>query len=272
MNVVIANFVLLSMSVGQVTGQEFSVSPDMTIQQRIASIENELSMCKEGRCDPHYLTALRLLCEMRDVPRRQFLHQLVYFASRSEHVERQVLLSLAMSHVNISRDDIIEGITPFLSATNPGEKAIAGQLLLELESSNGLNEPDLTQYADYLRTREGSPDLTLVNYMYDRSPSNAMLALRQVWLVGGEPRLPLIAHEINSYSWKRHNRYPDAARAVQTTVSAYLKELSGSDKWWIRLYVAAVLERESSLREAAVITRLASDESKIVRERIRRIK
>jgi len=80
-------------------------------------------------------------------------------------------------------------------------------------------------------------------------------------------RLQLAHHTIGDSLFRRRYGFPEP-EGLNATVASLLRDLSGHEKWWVRLYVAEVLRLQAPVREAAVVESLSADPHPLVRQAI----
>jgi hypothetical protein len=142
-------------------------------------------------------------------------------------------------------------------------------------------EPDFQYYAAYLwRNRERPMPLLLIGYMFRTSPTKALQAMlsgetgfgyppRPAHIVephAAEHRRLLLADQIlNDVVWHWEFKFEVAPEQLGKA-KQLLQELSKHDKWWVRLYVAEIVQQHSDFQLADVLERLKSDDHELVRK------
>jgi hypothetical protein len=72
-------------------------------------------------------------------------------------------------------------------------------------------------------------------------------------------------HQISDVIWHERHRFDIDATRLSNAKKA-LQQLSVHEKWWVRLYVAGVLQNHHTLRDEVVLRKLQNDENDVVRQ------
>ena len=112
--------------------------------------------------------------------------------------------------------------------------------------------PNFDAFSTYVAQNKEQPPRKLVEFMYSLNPQAAVLSMARVY--GNKT----IENEI--------------ADQVKGDPKAVIKTFANRPEWWTRLYVAAMMEKNSSLRMPELIEKLEQDTNPLVREKASKLK
>lgn len=119
----------------------------------------------------------------------------------------------------------------------------------DLHSADLTTVYDFSLIEDYLRTHPDSWPSELVTFMFDRSPSDAVIAMGK------------------AFGRKRDSSEIMAGLTERTGVAS-LEYFVGRPEWWAHFYVVTQLEKEPALRTPELLEALAKDSNPLVQEKI----
>jgi hypothetical protein len=142
-------------------------------------------------------------------------------------------------------------------------------------------EPKFWAYAEFLDNhKKEKPPIALLMHMFRTEPAEAFYALMstEYRMRYPPPRLskspdvnrqirPLFyaEHQISDVIWHdRHSFDIDASRLSNARKA--LQQLSAHENWWVRLYVAGVLQNHHTLRDDDILRKLQNDENDLVKQ------
>jgi hypothetical protein len=172
---------------------------------------------------------------------------------------------------SVSANHIIDAVVPYLETKDP---ELRKQLLwlLNLIDYRGILKVDYSEYELYIKSKKDNPPQTLIQYMYERLPGEALLTLMRIYMKEAEVR-EFIAHAeqvVDNDIRKRYYGPLESRSKVDSEAIEALNKLSRNDQWWVRLYVAEIIGREPALRSPEIIDRLKKDTNPLVHETLKR--
>lgn len=264
-----------------------AIKPDLRLQvefNNIASSEkgegalsNDISKLKEEKKSTEYI-----------------LQQIVYFRANAKkmYLEKKVT-SIQMDRVtgtsynilkgfidwdansrklsSISANSIIEAVVPYLETKDIELKK---QLLwlLNLIDYRGVQKVDYSEYEIYIKSKKDNLPQTLIQYMYEKLPGEALLTLMRIYMKEPESREFITQAEqiVDNDIRKRFFCPVEKRDKVGAEAEKALNDLSKNDQWWVRLYVAEIVGREPVLRSPEILDRLRKDTNPLVHDTLKR--
>lgn len=227
------------------------------IEQAVAAV------VRQDDAAPERIEMLRALAGGR---RGTLLLQLALYLKESSGTEQSMAGALILHHLAFTPKEKLETILPHLETADPGLRRVFKELLGTIDRRDG-GEPDFRFYEARIRKERESPPPALVRYLYEVSPSAAVRSMARIY--GGadagraaeagklEDLRDLLARRDVSLAWSAQDR---------SRAQAALEALSRDPAWWIRLYVAAILNRDPELATPAMTDRLKHDPDALVRD------
>ena len=255
-------------------GQEITPDPRIQAQiERITSIENLEDLFNE-------IPKLKGMEENLE----HLIQQLIYFDLNAEGTEKGMrTVTIFWKILNIdettwrlpsaSAQSFINAVLPYLGTKNADLKRLLyDEWLPMIDSLRGHDEIDYSHYESFIESRKKNPPLPLIQYMYEKSPGEALLVLTRIYVENPKAREPIIqAQQAVSADIKNRGYDVDRSRAVSV-----LEEFSRDRRWWVRLYVAEIMnsrhQPEAYYKNDApeVFKRLQRDRSSVVRSVFKR--
>lgn len=183
---------------------------------------------------------------------------------------------------------VLDAVVPELGASGRlpgilGDPRIDLADYLERHSLDGRGKVDFRYYASYFQNHKNeSLAGPLVKQMFRTAPGEAMQAM----LSGTfglsfpvEPKLPgarvkdtkeirellLAEHVLSDLIWHKEFNFGIGSQQLDKAKQV-LASLSRHKQWWVRLYAAEILHRHPEFRTPEMMTRLANDEHKLIRQ------
>ena len=192
------------------------------------------------------------------------LHQ---SAVKDEHVMIMDDLLLFKLVEKLNSYKIMEIIVPLLNNKN---KKVRRKIYGLMDGCcEGRPTIDFNRIFSMMRAEGGAIPDALVEYMYDRSPGEAMLGYMRYYKIdrfSPERRNLLLAErEISNTLWKHQFGLLEPHKAEPSAI-AELDKLSRNKHWWARFYVAQIMRQHRGFRRPEIIERLKKDDNQLVRE------
>jgi hypothetical protein len=196
--------------------------------------------------------------------RETLLLQLALYLETADGTERSMAGAMLLRQLAFTPREMIETLVPHLEGARPALRRVITEMLGTIDRREG-GETDFHVYESWLAGRGGLPPASLVRYLYEVSPDEALLCMRHVY-GGTEPRRDvdgalgdmrkILARRDASRTWSDDERR--RARAA-------LETLGRDPAWWVRRYAAAILSSSPELGTPALIERLKADADPLVR-------
>ncbi len=237
------------------------LKPDPEFQ---ASIEQAVAaVVKEQDAAPERIERLQKIAAGR---RETLLLQMALYLEGAAGTEESMAGALIVQRLAFTPEEKLEAVLPHLETAGPGLRKVFTELLGTIDRPEG-GEPDFRLYEARILKDKGSPPPALIRYLYEVSPDAALRSMSRVYggkEVGHDAEAgnvaglqELLARDEASPTWSSEDR--SRARAA-------LDALSRDRDWWVRLYVAAVLNRVPDLATPALRDRLRDDPEALVRD------
>ncbi len=173
---------------------------------------------------------------------------------------------------------IVSAVVPYLGTEDQDTKKQLRWLLKgidfqELSSGNyGLYKADYTEYELFIKDKKDAPPQSLIQYMYEISPGDALLALTRIYINESKIQDAITQSEklIKDDSQKRYFSPVEKRKTVGAEARQAVDDLSKNDQWWVRLYVAEIIGREPALRSPEILDRLKKDTNPLVHDTLKR--
>ena len=163
-----------------------------------------------------------------------------------------------------SAESAINAVLPYLETRNPYFREEILHLELAKVEWVAAHESDYSKYELYIEKRKNNPPLALIEYMYTKSPEDALLSLMRVYMKDPEEKELLALHEEIIRKNIKTEDYTDVIHS--------LNELSQYKEWWVHLYVAEIMKQCPQIKELDIIQRLKQDEHPLVRKVLNELK
>ncbi len=233
--------------------------PDPRMQAAIE--ETVLAIARQEGTASESIASLQTLAAGH---REALLLQLALYLETADGTERSMAGAMLLRQLAFTPREMFETLVPHLEGARPALRRVITEMLGTIDRREG-GEADFHVYESWLAGRGGPPPASLVRYLYEVSPDEALLCMRHVY-GGPEPRRDadgalgdikkILARRDASRTWSDDER----ARA-----RAALETLGRDPAWWVRRYAAAILSSSPELGTPALIERLKADADPLVR-------
>lgn len=142
---------------------------------------------------------------------------------------------------------LIDAVLPYLGTRDPALRKELHNTLLWVDQMHG-SKKDFANYEVFLRASPHRRTEHLVEYMYDRDPSTAVISMARV------------------YGNKSDD--VDVANTLKDDPKAALQSLADRSEWWAHLYVAETMKKQWQLRDPAILKKLEKDDHPLVKEKV----
>ena len=195
------------------------------------------------------------------------------FALGHADEKRGYPLMVVLEYLHLPPGAIVEGLAPHLFVNDRQVGRWITKLLNRIGGNSTFNCDIFTAYLQGIR-KQGDFPVNVVSYMYLRNASSALDVLLSV----SSPREPaadtaaivFADHVIQDGIWKHGKSFNEMAIAAAAESSPKAQEqlayLLKDKRWWVRMYVAAVLRNQKFLRTPELVDKLMHDENEAVKE------
>lgn len=276
------------------TSVEPAIEPDAEIQAQIQRTtdarENFQSFYRE-------FVVLLGMAHGRD---EEMVKQLAYFTQHISEGElgiRVLEVRRILDMMLEIRDEVIvRALAPHLGSKDRGLRSLVEDWFEYHDTAHvgtteyidALKPINFSAYRIYVRGKvvkdEPVPEL-FTEYIFRRSPTHALWVFvyatdaAQDFRRGRDQEQSAqdvrnviwSGHLVNDAIWRKENHFNDEFQTIKDEAIGRLNELSAHKDWWVRLYVAVIVEQHPELRTDAVVERLRNDEAALVRAAIARM-
>lgn len=163
----------------------------------------------------------------------RLVYELICYKSQAKGMAEGMLPAMIFNTIVIPKEDIFWGIMPYLNCCDVKKSKIAYETLLLLEDVKVFQKSFLF-YEEMLKKYDKKIPLSLIDYMYSKSPELALSTMSNVYMTK-ESAAELMRQIKTTPDWKTLSRYSDKNVSVDPQI---LLSLSKRPEWWIQLYVA----------------------------------
>ena len=175
--------------------------------------------------------------------------QLMYFSDHAEGEREAMLPGVILEQLAIPNTVFAEVCLLLLDAEDEPSRRLGAEWLTRADHVTG-GGVDFSQYENILRIEKGAAPQGLIRYMYQRNPQAAVVSVARVFEA-------------------------PASEVVEAKAKSGGKEsttyFAGRSEWWAQLYVAEVMRKEPTLRNAKLIEQLKTSTNELVREAVKKI-
>ncbi len=259
---------------------EITIEPDMAMQ---AELDAMASAMIEARPAPmrELAPALEQLLAAANGDRKFVMLQTMHWAAHAEDPAYQQLSKTIFlwfqELLNFSDEEHLDIALPYLTSRSPATVRFLARDMLELvyvkRDDRGSASYDFSVFAERIANdsgREPGELDGLIEFIYEEGPGEAVLALMRAHGASAEEIAAM--EDAESYFGRMYRRgYHKKESNPELDldkIMAYLDQYSQSDRWWERLYVAAMLGEVRQLRTDTLVRRLRSDLHPVVRGKL----
>ncbi|HWL92634.1 MAG TPA: hypothetical protein VNT79_03795 [Phycisphaerae bacterium] len=240
------------------------ISPNDVYQAAIGALESAPDrMSFEER-----LAGLLMLC---DGHLKTAIEQLALYAARQENNPRaRAMVGNILKRLDVSRHQMVAALAPHLDNQASAVVEVARELMRESEDRSAERPPDFSAYRALIEAdvRAGrDPQASLIAFMFESEPGAALLTLVRAYQLRDPDEIKPILwaeHVVADLLWRRRFGFVER-RAVDPAVIRELEKLSRHPFWWVRLYVARVVDACPELAGPGLVNRLSADPNVLVR-------
>ena len=209
---------------------------------------------------------IRSLEDLAAGKRAALLSQVALSLEKSAGTERSMAGAILLRQLAFTPREILDTVVPDLDGARPALRRVLTEILGTIDRRDG-GEADFRVYDAWLAGRGTRPPESLVAYLYEVSPDEAVLCMRRVY-GGGAPSRP--ESEAALDEMRRLITARDASRSwgakERQRAAAALEHLSRDPAWWVRRYAAEMVRLSSDLAAPPLVERLKADADPLVRQ------
>jgi len=182
---------------------------------------------------------------------------------------------------SLSAQFLIKAVVPYLETEDPNLKKELYRILkiVDLDVAGKQVHPkyseypvDYTEYKLFMEVNRDNLSEPLVQYMYQKSPGDALLTLAQVYLKDSTEKDSVIQAVaiIREDFWKRyHGPAESRPRIISVKAMQALDQLSARyPQWWIQMYVVEIILREPRFINPQILERLKNAKHPFILEKL----
>lgn len=259
---------ILTPPCGAQARQAPKISPDLKIQELIRQV-----IYAPNEDDKQLREALKAIREIAIRAPESLGPQLIYYGARAKN-EKEGVGMLMMIHRLGPNSALQDSIVPFLESDNQRVQEEASIWLYNMDGEETLDPSasKLRFYYDTLLRQKKAPPPGLVSYVFEISPSRALLLFGRIYSPkpkAEEPPRPLLwsDHLVTTVKWRLSHRF--LKKGDLEAARKELDLLSKHEGWYARRYVVEVLRDIPQLGSPAIVERLKKDVDPLVREPVR---
>ncbi len=217
-----------------------------------------------------YWAQIGVLMSMSKAPHKTLIEQLSLFSILDREQEyRQIVGARILTALQLNRSDVTSAIVPHLDSDNSKIKLISQQMLAYVDQRSRKRKPDFSYYKEFLAKQQRFDkgiSFSLLNLMYRINPGEALLVTDRLL---SNNRNTLMTVESTRYlvykaAWEHeHSAYHSKNTAKIACIQ--LKKIVKTGNWWERVYVAAVVSKNSYLCSDEILKALKDDPNELVR-------
>jgi len=177
--------------------------------------------------------------------------QLLYFNANAKNEKEYWLTWAIVDQLGISNEIFAEVGFNMLDATNDTTRKLAYNCLTRADH-NPQGGVDFSRHENILREKKQNPPQGLIRYMYWRDLQAAVLSMARIY--GDKIAEAEFAEKLKG-DWK-----------------AVLQSRADRPEWWVRLYVAEMMNKYPHLRDPAILKKLEKDDNPLVKEKVAEMK
>jgi hypothetical protein len=240
-------------------GATLTPERDPEIQDRIAAVVT--AVVEEPDAIDERVQDLRLTAADR---REALLVQLALFLSDSSGTEDAMTGALLVRALEFTPEEKLSAVLPHLEAEPAALRKVLAEILGTIDRPDG-GMPDFEFYEQWLWQHGRETAAGLIRYMYRVSPGEAVNSMTRVFSDEGATAADSPSVAALEDLVARHDglsAWPEGERAEADEL---LDRLANAPSWWVRLYVAATLQKEPDLGTSSLRSRVADDRDPLVR-------
>ena len=196
--------------------------------------------------------SLKVLEELVDHDNVKLTQELICYKSQAKGVAESMLPALIIKDMKIHKEDIFWGVMPLLDCNDMKKRQEAYEVL-EIFENVEVHQKKFSFYEEMLKKYDEKIPLSLIDHMYSESPETALSTMANVYMT--KENAAELMHQVRTTpDWKTKPGWfsdKDIVSDPQTMVT-----LSKRSEWWILLYVAKRMQKNSQSFSEEALTNL----------------
>ena len=194
-------------------------------------------------------------------PQELLLQVLAVYGGKEEYrsnprVEMAKRLLFSNLLQGMTPSDVVAAVAPKYEQTSDPKLEYGLRQALGMATLRGGRvdsvDPDFGVFSIYIGQNKDQPPRKLIEFMYGHNPQVAVLSMARIY--GDKTTESQLADLFKG----------DPKRVVQS--------FADRPEWWVRLYVPAVMKKNSKFRDEALLKKLEQDDNPLVREKVSKLK
>ncbi|MFO7535525.1 MAG: hypothetical protein R6X19_07575 [Kiritimatiellia bacterium] len=225
-----------------------TICPDPVIQNVINNAARELARAKTEKEADQVSRALGLSVTNKT----QLIEQVLYYLRNGITTEEQSYGAIVMvNRLPVDRHQATQTVVAHINTEDKHTRKVIETLLDAVSTLPG-NKRDFSVFETILRDGTSEAVPPLVGYMYKSDPKAAVMSLSRVY--GNKATEPELVDKLKG------------------DPKAGLQAFADQPEWWVRLYVAEMMQKHPQLRDPAILKKLEQDPHPLVRETASNVK
>lgn len=202
----------------------------------------------------------------------EIVKQLAIFAANPTGDEQQPLMAnTILQLLDLPSSIVIRTLAPYLNADSANLRSFVQDWFQDHDNAaspgpglSPLQRVNYEDYRDYVRgllaSRQEVPG-AFVDYIYERSPDRALLVFYFATALQGrkDPDIILAEHIVSNAIWFKENKFDERFQKALPEADAELSKLAKRQEWWVRRYVAEIMQQHPELRQADIAEQLSAE-------------
>lgn len=188
--------------------------------------------------------------------------------------EEDVVAALILQQAQIGSYSQAEAMLPYLDAKDPDLRTMARDVFCGIAYRNRADGiPSFTrEFLPLLHAHRAQLPLSLIEYMYEMSPADAMLCLKAHYEVKADAERKLLwaEHAVSDVTWKQQHGFLKPEQ-VEPEAAKQIGFCCNHAEWWVRLYAAEIMRQHPAFRVEKLVATLGADSHPLVRKSIAQI-
>lgn len=243
-----------------------TLSPDPAIQAQIDRVTTLIGPTAKTGTEEQFKVGVESLKQMAGYD--QLIPQLILRSVNAQGFEQGMVPIVILRELQPSTNQIRNAVLPYLGTRDSKLRQELWNCLIRLDEPVPGKEPDFSYYESVLENRNADAGLPLIEYMYYRSPQQALRTMMRVHSPKDQTQSKAITESlriitaVNTELRQQLLSREDAAFQIIEE----LTRMAEYDHWWVQLYVVETIRQSPLFRDQKLVARLTQSKHPLVRE------
>ncbi|MHB1156732.1 MAG: hypothetical protein ACYC26_07820 [Phycisphaerales bacterium] len=208
---------------------------------------------------------------LRKVPTAELVRQMLLFSVKSQGMEEAMTPGGVIEQLEISHGQIALALVDYLDTPDPKLHKQIQDWLRGAEAENREGPPNFSYYVGILLQRRMTGESLpagLIRHMYETDPHEALFSLVKASEINDPAEIKALRwsdHLVKEVLWRKHWGF-EIDDKILVAAKSELNTMSQNRQWWVRFYVAQIMQQHPVLRQTEIIKKFQKDENPLVRE------